>query len=120
MWPSRYLADRVASRRKGFYGDSASRNINVARVLAYAGYSYELLAENLCTIPVNGSVPYTPEELTKQFTIPRLNEAITVATAAKAATSVAAVQASADSLISISRVRRAMSSLYEHVKATGE
>jgi starch-binding outer membrane protein, SusD/RagB family len=118
MQRSRYLADSVASRLKVFYADSASRNINVARVLAYAGYSYELLAENLCTIPVNGSVPYSPEELTKTFTIPRLNEAISVATAARLATSSTAAQATADSIINFARVGIARAALYVNDKAT--
>jgi hypothetical protein len=104
MQRSRFLADSVAGRLKAFFGDSASRDLRVARVLAYAGYSDILLAENLCAIPVNGSAPYSPEELTTKFTIPRLNEAIAVATAARAATTSVAAQAAADSIINFARV----------------
>lgn len=116
MQRSRFLADSVAGRLKVFFGDSASRDLRVARVLAYAGYSYELLAENLCTIPVNGSAPYTPEDLTKTFTVPRFNEAIAVATAARAATTIAATQAVADSIINFARVGAARALLYTNDK----
>lgn len=118
MQRSRYLADSVTSRLKVFLGDTATRDLRVARTLAYAGYSYELLAENLCSIPVNGSAPFTPEELTKQFTIPRLQEAIAVASAYRAATTSANARAAADSIINWSRVGIARAALYTNDKAT--
>ena len=115
---ARFLADSVAGRLKTFDGDSASRDLRIARVLAYAGYSYQLLAENLCTIPVNGSVPYTPEALTTTFTLPRFTDAIAIAQAAKAATVNTATQASADSIINWARVGAARAALYINDKAT--
>lgn len=118
MQRSRFLADSVAGRLRVFLGDSASRDLRLARVLAYAGYSYELLAENLCAIPINASVPFTPEELTTKFTIPRLNEAITIATAARGSNTSTANQAAADSIINWARVGIARASLYVNDKVT--
>lgn len=120
MQRSRFLADSVTGRLKVFFGDSASRDLRVARTLAYAGYSYELLAENVCTVPVNGSAPFTPEELTTQFTIPRLQEAITVAMAARAATQSVGARASADSIINWARVGIARAALYTNDKTTAK
>ena len=114
---SRFLADSVAGRLKVIFADSASRDLRVARVLAYAGYSYVLLAESLCSIPVNGSVPLTPEDLTKTFSVPRFNEAIAVASAYRAATSIPAQQAAADSVINFARVGAARALLYVNDKA---
>ena len=114
---ARFLADSVAGRLKTLLGDSASKDLRVARVLAYAGSSYDLLAENLCSIPVNGSAPYTPEETISKFAIPRLNEAIAVATAYKAATTNTALQAAADSVINFAKLTAARSLLFVNDKA---
>ena len=118
MQRSRYLADSVAGRLKSFLGDTAARDLRLARVLAYAGHSYALLAENLCTIPVNGSAPFSPEDITTKYTIPRFNEAIAIATAARAYNTSTANQAAADSIINWSRVGVARASLYINDKAT--
>jgi hypothetical protein len=114
---ARFLADSVAGRLKTLLGDSASKDLRVARVLAYAGSSYDLLAENLCSIPVNGSAPYTPEETISKFAIPRLNEAIAVATAYKAATTNTTLQAAADSVINFAKLTAARSLLFVNDKA---
>jgi hypothetical protein len=113
---ARFLADSIAGRLKVMLGDSASRDLRVARVLAYAGSSYDLLAENLCSIPVNGSAPYTPEETISKFAIPRLNEAIAVATAYRATTTNTALQAAADSIINFAKLTAARSLLYVNDK----
>lgn len=80
---ARYLGEDAASRLKLILGDSASRDLRVARSLAYAGHSYVDLGEMMCTTPIDLGVPKTSEEI---FTdaIARFQEAITVATAAKA------------------------------------
>jgi hypothetical protein len=113
---ARYLADSVAGRLKTLLGDSASKDLRVARVLAYAGSSYDLLAENLCTIPINGSAPYTPEETISKFAIPRLNEAIAVATAFRGSTTNTALQAAADSIINFAKLTAARSLLFVNDK----
>jgi hypothetical protein len=118
MQRSRFLADSVAGRLKLFLGDTASRDLRLARVLAYAGHSYALLAENLCTIPVNGSAPFTPEEITAQYTIPRFNEAIAIASASRAYNTSTANQAAADSIINWARVGVARAALYVNDKTT--
>jgi hypothetical protein len=118
MQRSRFLADSMAGRLKTFLGDTASRDLRLARVLAYAGHSYALLAENLCTIPVNGSAPFSPEDITTKYTIPRFNEAIAIATASRAYNTSAANQAAADSIINWSRVGVARAALYMNDKAT--
>jgi hypothetical protein len=117
MHRARFLADSVASRLKVFDGDSATRDLRVARALLYAGYSYQLLAEQLCTIPINGSVPYSPEELTTKFTVPRFTEAVAIARAAKANTVNTATQAAADSVTNAALVGAARASLYVNDKA---
>ena len=114
---SRFLADSVAGRLKAFRGDSAASDLRVARVLAYGAASYDLLAEYLCVIPVNGSAPYAPEDIVKTFLVPRAREAIAVATAYKATTAVANNQAAADSVINFARVIAARGLLYINDKA---
>ncbi|HEU0052129.1 MAG TPA: hypothetical protein VFQ39_03085, partial [Longimicrobium sp.] len=82
-------------------------------VLAYGGYTYVLLAEQLCESPVNLSRPYTSQELLTQFALPRFDEAIAVATAARAKPGATAAQiATADSLINLARVGAARASLW--------
>jgi starch-binding outer membrane protein, SusD/RagB family len=79
---SRYLGDDAASRLKIILGDTASRDLRIARSLAYAGHSYIDLGEMMCTTPIDLGVPKTSEEM---FTdaITRLNESVQIATAAK-------------------------------------
>ncbi|MFN2601539.1 MAG: RagB/SusD family nutrient uptake outer membrane protein [Gemmatimonadaceae bacterium] len=79
---ARFLGEDAAARLKVILGDSASRDLRVARSLAYAGHSYIDLGEMNCTTPIDLGVPKTPEEI---FTdaIARFQEAITVANAYK-------------------------------------
>ena len=114
---SRFLADSVAGRLKVIRGDSATTDLRIARVLAYGAASYDLLAEYLCVIPVNGSAPYSPEDIVKSFLVPRAREAITIATAYKANTQSVNNQAAADSVINFARVIAARGLLYINDKA---
>ncbi|MEO6526833.1 MAG: RagB/SusD family nutrient uptake outer membrane protein [Gemmatimonadaceae bacterium] len=79
---ARFLSDDAAKRLKIILGDSASRDLRVARSLAYAGHAYIDLAEMMCVTPIDLGVPKSPEEM---FTdaITRFQESITIATAAK-------------------------------------
>ncbi|MEP6835852.1 MAG: hypothetical protein ABJB74_20860 [Gemmatimonas sp.] len=79
---SRYLAEDATRRLKVILGDSATRDLRVARSLAYAGYSYNYLGETMCVTPIDLGVPKSSEEI---FTdaIARFQEAITVGTAAR-------------------------------------
>lgn len=108
---TRFLADSVAARLNIILGDSASRDLRLARVKAYGGYTYILLAENLCESPIDLSAPLPPSELF-QRAVDRFDEAIAVATAAKAVPGAsAALMAGADSMINLARVGAARASL---------
>lgn len=101
---ARFMADSVSSFLKSFLGDTASRDVRLARTLSYAGYTYTLLGEQMCEAPVNLSRGYTSDELLG-FALDRFREAIAVATAAKAygGTSAANLRA-ADSLLALANI----------------
>ena len=101
---ARQSADDAADRVKTMLGTRAASSLNVARALAYGGYAYVLLGEGFCEAPVNLSAPLTSSELLERG-IARFDEAITVATAAKAASAVAA-----QDLINMARVGAARAS----------
>jgi hypothetical protein len=108
---ARFLADSSASRIKVLLADSAGRDLRLARVLAYGGYSYTFLGEQMCSTPLNQSAAVSDVELLK-LALARFQEAITVAGAARAAA--AAIQpatsasqarvAGADSIRNFARV----------------
>ena len=79
---ARYSADDASNRLKVILGDTASRDLRLARTLAYAGHDYIDLGEMMCTTPIDLGVPKTSEEMFADA-IARFQEAITVATAAK-------------------------------------
>ena len=81
---ARYLADNGVVRMKEVLGDSAARDLRVARSLAYGVMSYNYLAEMLCTIPFDGGAPQTPEEVFRKA-MTKADSAIVIANAAKAA-----------------------------------
>ncbi|HUQ18361.1 MAG TPA: RagB/SusD family nutrient uptake outer membrane protein [Gemmatimonadaceae bacterium] len=83
MQRARYSGEDAAARLKIILGDTASRDLRVARSLAYAGMGYVDLAEMECVIPIDLGVPKQPEEAFADA-IARFQEAITIATAAKA------------------------------------
>jgi hypothetical protein len=82
MQRARFLGEDAARRLKLILGDTASRDLRVARSLAYAGMAYVYLGEMNCETPVDLGVPMTPEE-TFAEAIERFEEAITIADAAK-------------------------------------
>lgn len=79
---ARYAGEDAAARLKIILADSATRDVRVARALAYTGHSYVALGEMMCVTPIDRGVPKTSEEM---FTdaITRFEEAITIATAAR-------------------------------------
>jgi hypothetical protein len=104
---SRFLADSASRFLTRFLGDTAARDVRLARTLDYGGYSYLLMGEQLCAAPINGSAhAFTPDELLDTAVV-RFNAAIQVATAAKAFNN----SASADSLLNLARVGAARASL---------
>lgn len=115
MQRARFLGDDAAARLKIILGDSASRDLRVARALAYAGISYVYLAEMMCEIPINRSVPLTPAQ-TFDTAITRFEEAIAVADAQRTyalglPTPNAALAASADSVRNFALVGAARAAL---------
>jgi starch-binding outer membrane protein, SusD/RagB family len=103
---ARQSADDAAGRLKSLLGTTASSDLNVARVLAYGGYSYVLLGEGWCESPVNLSAPISSDSLLR-LAIKHFDEAITVATAGSQGANVAAAQ----DLINMSRVGAARAAL---------
>jgi hypothetical protein len=80
---ARFTGEDAAARLKILLGDTATRDLRVARSLAYAGHSYIDLGEMECMIPIDLGPPKTPEEVFADA-ISRFQEAITIANAAKA------------------------------------
>lgn len=81
---ARFSADDAVRRMATILGDSVGRDLRVARSLAYGGMTYNYLAEMLCTIPLDGRAPQTPEQVFRAA-IAKLDSAVTIADAAKAA-----------------------------------
>ncbi|HEX7942552.1 MAG TPA: hypothetical protein VF488_12145 [Gemmatimonadaceae bacterium] len=104
---TRYAADTVADRFVGYFGAKAGTDLRVARMLALGGYTYMLLGETFCGAPINMSRAYTPQELF-QMARPKLDSAVAIATAAKAAGARGVV---ADSIIGLALVAAARTSL---------
>lgn len=83
MQRARFLGEDAARRLKVILGDSATRDLRVARALAYAGHSYIALGEMMCEVPIDVGAPKPPAEIFADAIV-RFNEAITIANAAKA------------------------------------
>lgn len=112
---TRFLADDGAARLKRMLGDSAGRDLRLARTVAYGGYAYVYLGEMMCESPLDGGDPLTPDQLFAEA-IKRFDEAIGVATAARAAAQAltppdAQGTARADSLLNFARVGKARTQL---------
>ena len=103
---ARQSGDDAADRLKSLLGTAASSDLNVARALAYGGYSYVLLGEGFCESPVNLSAPLPSDSLLRRA-IKHFDEAITVATAGRQGTNTAAAQ----DLIYMSQVGAARAAL---------
>lgn len=110
---TRWLADDGVRRMKEVLGDSAARDLRVARALAYGAYTYLYLAEMMCTSPIDRSVPKTPDQLTADA-LTRFSEAVGIATAARAtqASATSAISLAADSLRFFALVGTARAQLY--------
>jgi hypothetical protein len=112
---ARFLADSAMSFTKKFLGDTAIRDVRLARVADYAGYSYVMLGEVMCSAPIGLTRAYTSEELLG-IALDRFKTAIDVANAAKTYnTTLGATGAKnvliADSLLNLARVGAARASL---------
>lgn len=106
----RFLADSVVTRIKNLLGPAASSDLRLARVLAYGGYSYVFLGEQMCETPLNRSAP-VPSDALLDSAIARFDEAIVVAAAGKAAATLRGDSLAADSLANFARVGAARAAL---------
>ena len=81
---SRASADDAVARLQVMHGDDAWSRLNMLKSLAYGGYSYVLMGETFCEVPINVSAPYSPDELFV-MAIERFEQALEVADNALAA-----------------------------------
>jgi hypothetical protein len=79
---ARFVGEDATRRLKTILGDTASRDLRVARSLAYAAYGYVYLGEMNCTTPIDLGVPKTSDDVFADA-ITRFDEAIQIATDAK-------------------------------------
>ena len=115
---ARFMADTVAGRYRTLLGDSVANDLRYAKTLAYAGFSWTMLGEQLCQTRIKAEgQPLQPGEL---FTaaIERFDDAITAAGQARTAAAnitVAATRnrviAGADSTENLARVGAARAAL---------
>ena len=83
MQRARFLTEDAVRRLTVILGDTVSRDLRVARALAYGGYTYIALGEMMCTTPIDRSVPKTWEEM-MTAAVAKFDSAIVIANAAKA------------------------------------
>jgi hypothetical protein len=118
---ARWLADSVAGRMRVIYGDSATRDLRLARTYAIAGYDLLLLAEGWCEAPISGgsatyAAPSSSVELFKMAEA-RFDSAVKIAAQSKAAngslTTAAGIRAAlgADSVRNLAYVGMARAAL---------
>lgn len=79
---ARVSSAKTVERLLGLLGDKAATNAAYARANAYAGYSALLVADHLCSVPVDGVVE-TPDQV-RQTAIAFFEAAVTAGTAASA------------------------------------
>lgn len=88
---ARWLSDSVSGRIRAVYGDSALRDVRLARTYAIAGYNLILLAEGFCEVPISTAeqryAPPSPSAELFAMAEARFDSAIKVASAAKTANS---------------------------------
>ena len=80
---ARFTAEDAARRLKILLTVDSLRDVRVARALAYAGMAYVYMGEMNCITPIDLGVPKTPAEMFADA-ITRFEEAIVIATAARA------------------------------------
>jgi starch-binding outer membrane protein, SusD/RagB family len=105
---TRALADSFDVRIQRAMGDSAGRNISLARIRAYGGLTYALMGEFLCRAPVHPTSDAVSPDSLFRLAIARSQGAIEVGEAFKAA---GGFFARGDSLINMARVTAARAHL---------
>lgn len=101
---TRFSTEDMANRLKALLGGAAATDIRVAKALAYAGYANTIMGETLCMAPVAPDQPALTSQEIFTRAIPFYQEAITVATAYRAAATTNALRARADSVLDLARV----------------
>ena len=120
MQRARFEAEDAVRRLGVILGDTASRDIRVARSHAYGGYSYVYLGEMMCTTPIDMGAPKTSAEIFADA-ITHFESAITIANAAKTYAGTltppsTALAAAADSVINMARIGAARAALDRNEK----
>jgi starch-binding outer membrane protein, SusD/RagB family len=82
---ARGTADALIPKMEAALGTEAATSIELARALAYAGYSYLMVADFMCEAPINVSAPVPSAELYLRA-IERFDQAIAITTAAASKT----------------------------------
>lgn len=82
MQRARFVGEDAVRRLTVLLGDSASRDLRIARAHAYAGMSYVYLGEMNCSTPIDLGAPRSPEEIFANA-IGHFEDAIEIADAAK-------------------------------------
>ncbi len=101
---ARFSADSLVGRYRAVYPNpTPAQTLDMARMRAYGGYTYVLFGEFFCQSPLReNEAAVTSAELTR-LAIPRFEEAIQLATAAKTGAGAVAA-ARADSIINLARL----------------
>lgn len=106
---ARGAGDDFARRIREIMGSDAESDLGLSRVLAYSGYSHVVLGEYFCEAPVSPTEGALSSTEILQRAITRFDDAIAVATAARAA---GESEARTDSIINLARVGAARASLW--------
>ena len=110
---ARGTADALIPRMETALGARAESSLQLARALAYAGYSYVVLGDFLCEAPIDLSAP-VPQDGIYEMAVGRFTRAIDIATAAGVAAAAADDEeavAAADDVASLARVGLARTQL---------
>jgi hypothetical protein len=101
---ARQSAEDAVVRLQAMLGDAeAARNLDVATVQALGAYAYTLIGEGFCESTVNGSAPFTSDQM--------LQKAITMFDAAIATATASGTSAAATDVINMARVGAARAAL---------
>jgi hypothetical protein len=82
---ARGTADELIPKMELALGTAATSSIELARAYAYGGYSYLMIADFMCSAPINVGVPVPSAQLYQEAII-RFQKAIDIATAGAAKT----------------------------------
>lgn len=113
MHRARFMSDTIATRLTSLLADSADSDLRLARVYAYGGLTYTFMGENLCEVPINMGPGNSPEQVF-DMALPRFEQAIAIATAARAVADSRADArgvAGADSILALAHVGAARAAL---------